>query len=137
MSRRPHSAKPSNAILVNLPWHIAEGRSRPNISISPQPHDSSSSTSRTIRKRRYLTFWTGRYGCLVGEARVGDFAPRSDLARERRMPVRVWRARNEPRPGIARHAVLRPSLQRYREIIVQRVLGNLGVGEQANQVARI
>jgi hypothetical protein len=82
MSRRLHSAKPSNAILVNLPWHTAEGRFRPNISISPQHHESHPRHPER-RKRPCPRFGQDNMGCLVGEARVGDFALRSDLAHER------------------------------------------------------
>ena len=41
--------------------------------------------------------------------------------------------RNEPRPRVVRHAVLRPAFHRGRERVVKRLLGEVEIAEQANQ----
>src|SRR5439155_884513 len=47
--------------------------------------------------------------------------------------VRPQTSRNQPGPGIHGDAIPRPSLQRRREGIVQRLLGEVEVAQQANE----
>ena len=82
--------------------------------------------------------WDRAHVVLLLGAELFETREQLGLARERSFtpdPVdrTVARRCHDPRPGVPRHAVLRPALERLREGVLHCVLGKLEVTEDADE----
>ena len=88
------------------------------------------------RPRRRLVVARSRLSALT-RARAASASSPSDASNRARAPQRVDRleaaGRDEPRARIRRDAVARPLLERRGERVVQRLLGEIEVAEEADE----
>ena len=116
--------RPQTSRSVSATWASGGRAGWQQVKIS---RSRSSSTLLVVPRRRHR----GAVGVeLLGELRQRGVEPGAPAHAVDRLEAA---GRNEPRPRIGRHAVARPLLQRRREGIVQRLLGEVEVAEQADQ----